>query len=45
LYVACGIADVDPIRTFARLFVLYALPLLAIGVLVTVGVLPIGVPL
>ncbi|MFE5838144.1 TRAP transporter large permease subunit [Arthrobacter sp. NPDC056493] len=45
LYVACGIADVDPIRTFARLFALYALPLLAIGVLIAVGVLPIGVPL
>jgi TRAP-type C4-dicarboxylate transport system permease large subunit len=45
LYVACGIADVDPIKTFARLFALYALPLLAIGVLIAVGVLPIGVPL
>jgi TRAP-type C4-dicarboxylate transport system permease large subunit len=44
LYVACGIADVDPIKTFARLFVLYALPLLAIGVLIALGVLPIGVP-
>ncbi|MDP9695633.1 UNVERIFIED_ORG: TRAP-type C4-dicarboxylate transport system permease large subunit [Arthrobacter globiformis] len=41
LYVACGIADVDPYKTFARLFVLYALPLLAIGVLIAVGVLPI----
>jgi TRAP-type C4-dicarboxylate transport system permease large subunit len=41
LYVACGIADVDPYTTFARLFVLYALPLLAIGVLIAVGVLPI----
>ncbi|MBD1544376.1 TRAP transporter large permease subunit [Arthrobacter sp. IA7] len=40
LYVACGIADVDPYKTFARLFVLYALPLLAIGVLIAVGVLP-----
>jgi TRAP-type C4-dicarboxylate transport system permease large subunit len=41
LYVACGIADVDPYKTFGRLFVLYALPLLAIGVLIAVGVLPI----
>jgi TRAP-type transport system large permease protein len=41
LYVACGIADVDPIKTFARLFALYALPLLAIGVLIAVGVLPV----
>ena len=41
LYVACGIADVDPVKTFARLLTLYALPLLGIGVLITVGVLPI----
>jgi TRAP-type C4-dicarboxylate transport system permease large subunit len=41
LYVACGIADVDPYKTFGRLFVLYALPLLAIGVLIAVGVLPV----
>ena len=42
LYVACGIADVDPLRTFARLITYYALPLLAIGVLIALGVLPIG---
>ena len=41
LYVACGIADVDPVKTFARLLTHYALPLLGIGVLITVGVLPI----
>jgi TRAP-type C4-dicarboxylate transport system permease large subunit len=41
LYVACGIADVDPIRTFARLLTHYALPLLGIGVLIILGVLPI----
>ncbi|WP_346958543.1 TRAP transporter large permease subunit [uncultured Arthrobacter sp.] len=41
LYVACGIADVDPIKTFARLLTHYALPLLGIGVLVIIGVLPI----
>ncbi|MDR6559437.1 TRAP-type C4-dicarboxylate transport system permease large subunit [Arthrobacter pascens] len=41
LYVACGIADVDPIKTFARLLTHYALPLLGIGVLIIVGVLPI----
>lgn len=41
LYVACGIADVDPVKTFARLLTHYALPLLGIGVLITVGVLPV----
>ena len=40
LYVACGIADVDPVKTFARLLTHYALPLLGIGVLVIIGVLP-----
>lgn len=41
LYVACGIADVNPIKTFARLLTHYALPLLVIGVLIILGVLPI----
>jgi TRAP-type C4-dicarboxylate transport system permease large subunit len=41
LYVACGIADVDPVKTFSRLLTYYALPLLGIGVLIIVGVLPI----
>jgi TRAP-type C4-dicarboxylate transport system permease large subunit len=41
LYVACGIADVNPIKTFARLLTHYALPLLAIGVLIILGLLPI----
>jgi TRAP-type C4-dicarboxylate transport system permease large subunit len=41
LYVACGIADVDPIKTFARLLTHYALPLLGIGVLIIIGILPI----
>lgn len=41
LYVACGIADVDPIKTFGRLLTHYALPLLGIGVLIILGVLPI----
>lgn len=41
LYVACGIADVNPIKTFARLLTHYALPLLGIGVLIIVGILPI----
>jgi TRAP-type C4-dicarboxylate transport system permease large subunit len=41
LYVACGIADVNPIKTFARLLTHYALPLLGIGVLIIIGILPI----
>ncbi|HKU33928.1 MAG TPA: TRAP transporter large permease subunit [Paenarthrobacter sp.] len=41
LYVACGIADVNPIKTFSRLLTHYALPLLGIGVLIILGVLPI----
>ena len=41
LYVACGIADVDPFKTFARLLTHYALPLLGIGVLIILGILPI----
>lgn len=41
LYVACGIADVDPFKTFGRLFLYYALPLLAIGVLIALGILPV----
>lgn len=41
LYVACGIADVNPIKTFGRLLTHYALPLLGIGVLIILGVLPI----
>lgn len=30
-HVACGIADVNPIKTFSRLLTHYALPLLGIG--------------
>ncbi|HEY4615380.1 MAG TPA: TRAP transporter large permease subunit [Citricoccus sp.] len=41
LYVACGIADVNPFKTFGRLFLYYALPLLAIGVFIAVGILPV----
>ncbi|SKB32820.1 TRAP-type C4-dicarboxylate transport system, large permease component [Arthrobacter sp. 49Tsu3.1M3] len=41
LYVACGIADVNPVKTFSRLLTHYALPLLGIGVLIIVGILPI----
>ncbi len=41
LYVACGIADVDPFQTFGRLALYYALPLLGIGVLIALGILPV----
>jgi TRAP-type C4-dicarboxylate transport system permease large subunit len=41
LYVACGIADTDPARSFRQLFLYYALPLLAIGVLIALNILPV----
>ncbi|GER23900.1 C4-dicarboxylate ABC transporter substrate-binding protein [Zafaria cholistanensis] len=41
LYVACGIAGVDPLHTFRRMLLYYALPLLGIGVLVATGILPV----
>ncbi|BDY29004.1 TRAP transporter large permease subunit [Mycolicibacterium mageritense] len=41
LYVACGIARVDPLRTFRPMFLYYALPLLGIGILVASGILPV----
>ncbi|NKX51551.1 TRAP transporter large permease subunit [Arthrobacter deserti] len=41
LYVACGIAGVDPLHTFHRMLLYYALPLLGIGVLVATGILPV----
>jgi TRAP-type C4-dicarboxylate transport system permease large subunit len=41
LYVACGIAGVDPLHTFRRMLLFYALPLLGIGVLIAVGLLPV----
>ncbi|MDR4534577.1 TRAP transporter large permease subunit [Glutamicibacter sp. PS] len=41
LYVACGIASVNPYSTFRRMMLFYALPLLAIGVLIASGILPV----
>lgn len=41
LYVACGIAGVDPLHTFRRMLLFYALPLLGIGILVASGLLPV----
>lgn len=41
LYVACGIAGVNPYSTFRSMMLFYALPLLAIGVLIASGILPV----
>ncbi|MFE6155770.1 TRAP transporter large permease subunit [Streptomyces sp. NPDC057889] len=41
IYVASGIAGVDPSRTFAPLVGYYCLPILLIGVAVATGVLPV----
>ncbi|MGW5718682.1 TRAP transporter large permease subunit [Amycolatopsis sp. NPDC003865] len=40
IYVAAGIARVDPVKTFLPLLKYYCLPILALGVLIAVGVLP-----
>ncbi|MFB4279944.1 MULTISPECIES: TRAP transporter large permease subunit [unclassified Nonomuraea] len=41
IYIASGIAQVDPARTFGRLIVWFVIPTLVLGVLVATGVLPI----
>ena len=41
LYVSCGIAGVNPLHTFPKMIMYYAIPLLFIGVLVASGVLPV----
>ncbi|MBF8188204.1 TRAP transporter large permease subunit [Nonomuraea sp. K274] len=41
IYIASGIAQVDPARTFGRLIIWFVVPTLVIGVLVATGVLPI----
>ncbi|TDE58448.1 TRAP transporter large permease subunit [Nonomuraea mesophila] len=41
IYIASGIAQVDPARTFVRLIVWFVIPTLVIGVLVATGALPI----
>ncbi len=43
IYIASGIAGVDPARTFVRLILWFVLPVLAIGVLVATGALPLFV--
>jgi TRAP-type transport system large permease protein len=41
IYIASGIAGVDPARTFVRLILWFVVPTLAIGVLVATGILPL----
>ncbi|MCG5212547.1 TRAP transporter large permease subunit [Streptosporangium soli] len=41
IYIASGIAGVDPAKTFGKLIVWFVIPILALGVLVATGVLPI----
>ena len=41
IYVASGIAGVDPAKTFKPLVGYFCLPILAIGVFITLGVLPV----
>ncbi|MER7011575.1 TRAP transporter large permease subunit [Saccharopolyspora sp. NPDC000359] len=43
IYIASGIAGVDPARTFLRLICWFVIPTLAIGVLIATGVLPLPV--
>jgi TRAP-type C4-dicarboxylate transport system permease large subunit len=41
IYVASGIARVDPVKTFIPLLKYYCLPILVMGYLIAVGVLPV----
>lgn len=43
IYIASGIAGVDPARTFLRLLTWFVVPTLVIGVLIATGVLPLPV--
>jgi TRAP-type C4-dicarboxylate transport system permease large subunit len=40
IFIACGIANVDPVKTFIPLILYYVLPILVIGVLIATGLLP-----
>ncbi|WP_040293530.1 TRAP transporter large permease subunit [Acetonema longum] len=40
IFIACGIANVDPVKTFVPLIVYYVIPIVIIGVLIALGVLP-----
>ncbi|GAA4550401.1 TRAP transporter large permease subunit [Pseudonocardia xishanensis] len=41
IYVAAGIARVDPVKTFVPLLKYYCLPILAMGVFIATGLLPV----
>jgi len=43
IFIACGIANVDPVKTFIPLILYYVIPIMIIGVLISVGILPIMV--
>jgi TRAP-type C4-dicarboxylate transport system permease large subunit len=43
IFIACGIANVDPVKTFVPLILYYVIPIMIIGVLISVGILPIMV--
>lgn len=40
IFIACGIANVDPVKTFIPLILYYVIPIVIIGVLIAVGILP-----
>lgn len=42
IYIASGLAEVNPVRTFVPLIVFYVVPMFVVGVLVALGVLPIA---
>jgi TRAP-type C4-dicarboxylate transport system permease large subunit len=42
IYVAAGIAQVDPSKTFLPLLKYYCVPILGVGVLIALGLLPIA---
>jgi TRAP-type C4-dicarboxylate transport system permease large subunit len=40
IFISAGIADVDPATTFVPLILYYVLPIIAIGALISLGILP-----
>jgi len=40
IYISCGIADVDPASTFVPLILYYVLPIIAVGALIALRILP-----
>ena len=43
IFIACGIANVDPVKTFVPLILWYVLPIMVIAILIALGILPIMV--